>query len=573
MSATNNKLAKAIAVWRSDGLTGVAARLRIRSWLAREAKNYRRWVAKFGRLDEVARIRMQAEIGRLSRRPLISIVLPVYNTDERWLRRCIDSVHGQIYENWELCIADDCSTLPHVRRTLREYAVKDGRIKIVEREENGHISAASNSALDLAEGEFTVLLDHDDELSEDALFYVANEIVSFPETDMIYSDEDLIDNRGRRYQPKFKPDWSRDLIYSLNLVTHLSAYRTELLKSIGGFRLGFEGSQDYDLALRVIELIPEERIHHIPRILYHWRAVPGSVAFSSEEKPYAHERARAAIRSHFERTGIKAEVFAGPYNLHRVNYALPEPPPKVSMVVFGLGSRRSRREYLTGGIDVDMTYAATADEPGSLAEQLNGLAHHSTADILCFINAALNPLSNDWLREMAGLACRAEIGVVGAKILDKRLWTAHGGFVLGTDETVSNVCRGFPRDWSGNMGRNVLIGNYSAVAVDCMFVRRSVFESVGGFDSANLPNRFFDVDFCLRLRERGLRSVFDPFVELLHLGDARLNCLEEPTAQERAYIRRRWPGPFDHDPFFNPNLSKKDGSFAVAKPGAPGRRF
>ena len=185
----------------------------------------------------------------------------------------------------------------------------------------------------IAIGEFCVLLDHDDELSEDALFYVAKEINDFPETEMIYSDEDLISAKGRRFEPKFKPDWSRDLFYSLNLITHLSAYKTEVLQKIGGFTIGLEGSQDYDLALRVIEEIPEKHIRHIPKILYHWRVIKGSVAYSGDEKPYAHDAARRAIGAHLERCGKKASVEQTIYNLHRVRYELPENLPKVSLIL------------------------------------------------------------------------------------------------------------------------------------------------------------------------------------------------------------------------------------------------
>ena len=217
--------------------------------------------------------------------PLISVILPVYNVDEKWLRKCIDSVCKQSSRNWELCIADDASTAKHIRPLLEEYASKDPRIKVVFRETNGHISAASNSALELASGEFCLLLDHDDELSPDALFWVATEIDEHPDVAMIYSDEDLIDENGKRTAPKFKPDFCRDLLYSLNLVTHLSAYRTEILRAIGGFRVGIEGSQDYDLALRVVERIAETQIRHIPRILYHWRAIPGSVAWTAVRNP------------------------------------------------------------------------------------------------------------------------------------------------------------------------------------------------------------------------------------------------------------------------------------------------
>ena len=252
------KVAKANRIRKEKGLRGVKQSLWRLYRHYSEKKKYQKWI-KTHQITDEKRQQILTEIESFQRTPKISVVMPVYDVAEKWLRICIESVLHQLYENWELCIADDCSPSPHIRKILEEYAEKDNRIKVVFRPENGHISAASNSALELATGEFCVLLDHDDELSEDALFYVAKELNEFSDMQMIYSDEDLIDERGRRFQPKFKPDFSRDLMYSLNLITHLSAYRTELLRKIGGFRLGAEGSQDYDLALRVIEEIDENQ--------------------------------------------------------------------------------------------------------------------------------------------------------------------------------------------------------------------------------------------------------------------------------------------------------------------------
>ncbi len=330
ISANIERPASAI---RAGFRVGLKTSLKTAYQKIREKRNYKKWLEKFGALDDAERQQLHDRIELFEDIPLISVLLPVYDVDERWLRLCLESVLKQIYVNWELCIADDCSPKPHVRRVLEEYAAKDERIKVVFRETNGHISAASNTALELAAGEFTVLLDHDDELSADALFWVVNELNSFPTTMMIYSDEDLIDQNGRRYAPKFKPDWSRDLFYSVNIITHLSAYRTSLLRELGGFRLGFEGSQDYDLALRVIEKIDEGAIRHIPRILYHWRVIRGSVAYGGGEKPYAHKRAREALREHFERTGKEAVVTKTVGDLRRVQYALCKPEPKVSLIL------------------------------------------------------------------------------------------------------------------------------------------------------------------------------------------------------------------------------------------------
>lgn len=528
-----------------------------------EDRAYRRWLINHGTIEENPKRRYRSEIGTFALKPLISIVLPVYNVEESLLRKCVASVTSQIYPHWELCIADDASTTPYVRPLLEGLAAGDDRIKVVFREVNGHISAASNTALDQVTGEFVVLLDHDDELSPDALFWVAAEINACPDTMMIYSDEDLIDPAGRRSGPKFKPDFSRDLFYSINLVTHLSAYRTEVLRDIGGFRAGFEGSQDYDLALRVIEQIREDQIRHIPRILYHWRKTPGSLAHDLEAKPYAHQRARAAIREHLERIGKQAEVCETGY-LHRVRYRLPEPQPPVRIIV-KTGSEadirasvdliRSKTAY--EALDI---VAAPARVDLSAAANLNELALSGSTDLICFIDAELEPLSPAWLTEMTAFAVQTEIGAVGAKLLYSNNTIAGNGCIIGAGDLVAQAHEGFLKDAPSNLSRNRLASNYSAVTVECMLIRRSVFEALGGFDAEDLPGALFDVDLCLRIGETGLRIVVTPFAELRW---RRSRGKTERSLGEENYFRGRWERVLRRDPFYNPNLSRADARFFI----------
>ena len=537
-------------------------------------------------LEDGRRQELRDRMGSFKSKPLISVLLPVYDVDEKWLRLCIESVFNQIYPNWELCISDDHSTKPQVRRVLEEYAARDKRVKLEFRETNGHISAASNTALYLATGEFTVLLDHDDELSEDALLWLANELENFTETMMIYSDEDLIDEKGRRFAPKFKPDWSRDLFYSVNLITHLSAYRTSILRELGGFRLGFEGSQDYDLALRVIEKIDESAIRHIPRILYHWRVIRGSVAYGGGEKPYAHERAREALRSHFERTGTKATVSETANDLHRVRYHLPQKLPIVSLILTAddaeIGLKRAA-EYsrLTSYPNFEIVLIAKkapVDEPyagfnnvklivnpkAHKAEALNLAAEQSEGEILCFVDHNLLPRSGDWLTELVSFAIQGKIGAVGAKVLHQNETVKGTGLIIDAAMLVGIAHEGFPGNSPGNMSRNRLIGNYSAVSVSCMASRRTLFDEAGGFDFENLPNCLFDTDLCLRLREKNLRIVFTPFAELIQSGPEKpSNRSNETNASESEYFRKRWRGIIERDPFYNLNLSTKDASFSI----------
>ncbi|MBA2270124.1 MAG: glycosyltransferase, partial [Chthoniobacterales bacterium] len=240
--------------------------------------NYADWIRQYDRLTRDDAKRIQQQIAAFTRRPKISVLLPVYNTELRWLRRAIESVRKQLYREWELCIVDDASTEPHVWKLLQSYARRDPRIKIKRRAENGHISATSNDALALATGEFVALLDHDDELAATALYFAARELNEHPDAQLLYSDEDKLDQQGRRCDPYFKPHWNPDLFTSQNYVSHLSVFATELVRNVGGFRRGFEGSQDYDLTLRCVEQIAPAQIRHIPHVLYHWRIAEQSTA-------------------------------------------------------------------------------------------------------------------------------------------------------------------------------------------------------------------------------------------------------------------------------------------------------
>ena len=552
----------ALKIKKETGWRGIGRKLKQLRREKAEAENYQKWI-KLNQIDDEKRREICREIKNFQIKPLISIVMPVYNVEEKWLRLCIESVTNQIYENWEFCIADDCSPGSHIRRILNEYGQKDERIKVVFRHKNGHISAASNSALELATGKFCVLLDHDDELSEDALFYVAKELNDFPETEMIYSDEDMIDERGARFKPKFKPDFSRELFYSLNLITHLSAYKSDVLRKIGGFKVGAEGSQDYDLALRVIEEIPEKNIRHIPQILYHWRAIRGSVALSSDEKPYAHERARSAIRGHLERTGKRAEVVETEWNFHRVRYRLPEILPKVGLIIYSEGKlEKNHAEDFRS--ETDYENLETIFVENSNVEKLNSAAEKCFCEILVFVDANVKPLAKDWLKELVGFVIQTEIGAVGAKILSNGKDILHGGLVVGTEQIISAAHCGFLRESEGNMFRLHLTNNFSAISIACLCVRKSLFEKVGGFDFQNLPNRFFDTDFCLKLREKKYRIVFTPYAEFMKIdGKKRLNFEQNPTVEEIKFFINKWRKIIECDPFYNPNLSKKDASFSI----------
>ena len=322
---------RATEMVRSGGLQELKNRL---TGTDRQTEEYARWIARYDTLDTDDVAQIQERIAQLTRRPRISVIMPVYNAPERWLRRAIESVQEQLYPDWELCIADDASTDPHVRRVLEECAARDPRITVVFRERNGHIAEASNSALAVATGEFMALLDHDDELPRHALYLVAEEIKAHPDVDLIYSDEDKIDESGRRYEAYFKPDWDPDLFGSQNLFSHLGVYRIALVRKIGGFRSGLDGSQDYDLALRSMHETRPEPFRHIPYVLYHWRA---DRDVDGQRRPVQalciQWRRGRRLRSTVPRGRGAGSSFGRFLALYRVRYPVPDPPPLVSVVV------------------------------------------------------------------------------------------------------------------------------------------------------------------------------------------------------------------------------------------------
>lgn len=314
---------------------------------SRKHNQYRSWLEECDRLSDGDLRKIREHAARLEYKPLISIVMPTYNTRTEFLKAAIDLIIAQIYPHWELCIADDASTKSGIKAILTEYAQKDERIKVVFRETNGHISAASNSALELTTGEFTALMDHDDLIPVHALYMVAAELNEHPKADLIYSDEDKIDECGWRYDPHFKSDWNFEMFCSMNFVNHLGVYRTSLLKEVNGFRIGYEGSQDYDLALRVIAKTNPARIRHIPFVLYHWRVFQTSGSYSTDFLDKAVESSRQALADYFESIGEQVEVTKGYASYNRVIRPLPAPAPLVSLLI----PTRDRIDLLRGCVD------------------------------------------------------------------------------------------------------------------------------------------------------------------------------------------------------------------------------
>jgi GT2 family glycosyltransferase len=543
---------------------------------------YTRWRQQ-RQLTEAVRDQMRREAAAWPDPPLISVLVPVYNIPERYLRLAIESVLRQIYPHWELCLADDRSTEPHVRRVLDEYARHDPRIKVVYRMQNGNISATTNSALALAQGEFVALLDQDDELAEQALFRMAQSIVTDPNVDMLYSDEDKLEMDGRHVEPFFKPIWSPEYFLGCMYTCHLGVYRTEMVRALGGFRSEFDSAQDYDLVLRL--WAQGARIRHVPEVLYHWRKMPMSAAASETAKPESADVARRALRSYLDEIGRPGTVQpdATLPHFNRVRFALPD-KPKVSIIMASAcrpvtvrGEPTYYAQKCIGSIVEKSTYEnreilliSNHEVPAELADKLHGwgvkVIHNpapfnwsavqnlgvskATGDYFLFLNDDMEVITPDWLESMLEYAQIPEVGAVGAKLLysDGRL--QHAGVIIVNGDP-THAFYGYPRDHLGYFYNNVLHRNVVAVTGACLMTRRDVFEDIGGFDVA-FPLEFNDVDYCLKIIASGRRIVYMPHAELYHFESS---TRREGLPLSLPRFRERWRGRFFRDPFVNPNLS------------------
>ena len=560
--------------------------------------NYELWILKNEPKREDLK-RMVEECKKFKYRPKISIIMPTWNTDKMWLRRAIESVLNQVYDNWELCIADGGSTKSHVRNILEEYAEKDKRIKVKFLPKNLGIAGNSNEALKLATGQFVAFLDHDDELAPFALYEVVKLLNEKPDLDFIYSDEDKIDKKGRRKDPFFKPDYSPDIFLSCNYLIHITVIRKILVDKVGGFRLGYEGSQDYDLFLRVLE--HTDKIACIPKILYHWRTIETSCASSPEAKMYAYEAAKKALADAMRRREIEIEgVYDGLWlGSYRIKYKI-KGNPNVSIII----PTKDKVDVLKRCIDsilnettyqnyeiviVDNNsqeektfeyYETIKDHPKIRILEYNKPFNFSAinnyavskvdSEFILFLNNDTEVITSEWLSTMLEHAQRKEVGAVGAKLLYPNNTIQHAGVILGLGihRVAGHSHRHFPADSHGYVGRINIIQNLSAVTAACMLTKKSLFEEVGGFDEVNLPIAFNDVDYCLKLREKGYLIVYTPYAVLYHYESLSRGYEDTPEKQARflrevKYMREKWGHILDNDPYYNPNLTREREDFSI----------
>ncbi len=572
-------------LFRREGIRGLWQKAQFHARRSRggsPGERYARWL-KLNRLDEQDRLEIKRAIAAMTDPPLISVLVPVYNTGERWLRRCLDSVFNQLYPHWELCIADDASTEPHVRAVLEEYRAADSRVKVIYRKTNGHIAAASNSALALASGEFIALLDHDDELTPDALFEVAQFLQSHPDADMIYSDEDKISTAGVRHTPLFKPDWSPDTFLSQMYTCHLGVYRTALVKAIGGFREGYEGSQDYDLVLRLTERT--DKIYHIPRVLYSWREIESSTAINAAAKPYAHESGLRALNEHLSRRYGEGEAWCESAHwtfVYNVRYRLPEGTmvsiiiptrdkhqllkkcvdsilaktsyPHYEIIILDNGSSEKEAVHYLDNINGGRIMVVSAPYPFNWARLNNHGMEVASGNVFVFLNNDTVVISEDWLQRLAEKAMRKEIGTVGALLLYEDGSIQHAGVVVGMGGWADHVFKGLkPVHYGSPFISPVITRNVLASTGACLAVSRHTVERIGRFNEDFIVCGS-DVEFCIRAYKHGLRNICDPNVKLYHLESRSRKNVQIPESDFQQSALRYRDFLEQGDPFYNPNL-------------------
>ena len=555
----------------------------------RTLQTYQTWLEQYEK-NNCNLVHLQNIHENLKYKPTISILLPTYNTPLTLLKACINSVKQQIYPNWQLCIADDASSSKELTEFLIELASTDPRILVTIRTTNGHISAASNSALELSEGEYVGLLDHDDELAPHALLMMVQAINKNPKASLFYSDEDKIDEYGQRRDPHFKPAWNRDLFYSHNYITHFCILSRNLVKRIGGFREGTEGSQDYDLFLRAISHLGNLQIIHVPHILYHWRAIDGSTALNSRMKNYTHQSGKKALIDYFHPTNIKVKVKDHILNnCYRLEWPLPDPLPLVSLIIptrdncdllktciDTILNKTSYPNFEIIVIDNQSTCQRTLDyfheittsfdaqvlkfnAPFNFSDINNFGVQHAKGSIIGMLNNDIEVKNSEWLTEMVRHVSRPDIGCVGAKLYYPDGRIQHAGVVLGIGGVAGHSHKYFSAHHNGYHSRLSLVQNYSAVTGAALLVRKNVYQEVGGLEP-KLQIAFNDIDFCLKVLEAGYRNLWTPFAEMIHHESVSRGHEDNPEKiarfnSEANYMIEKWGELLVNDPCYNPNLT------------------
>ncbi|MDD5457830.1 MAG: glycosyltransferase [Phycisphaerae bacterium] len=525
-------------------------------------------------------------------KPLISIIVPVYKIDCKWLDKCIKSVINQHCGNWELILVDDASQKSDLNQLMDRWAAKEKRIRVYYLKENLGIAGATNFGIHKAKGQFIAFLDHDDELTEDALTWVTFALNKNQDALWLYSDEDLISVEGKCHSPRFKPDFSPEFLLSNMYTCHFRVYSAKVLRNAGGLRLGFDGSQDHDLDLRLSEIIPKEKIIHIPRVLYHWREVPGSAAIGVEAKPKAPSAGRKAVADSLERRGIKGKVTS--YELCSTIYRIEFEPssfPEVSIIIptknaFSLVKRciDSARKFTNypnyeiviinnASDDIDFLEYLKKEQSEKRIKvidyaksfnhsEINNIAVNSVdSEFVVFMNNDIEIFSENWLEQLVAVTELDEsIAVAGGLLVYPNGTVQHSGIILGINRFAGHAHKHIHSGLPGYLGRLHTLQEMSGITAALALVRRSSFKHVGGFDSSRYPTLYNDVDLCIRLRKNGYRCIYNPMVKAIHYETKTRPVQPEDWAYKKR-LRDDYAEILNSDPFYNPNLSLSNEQF------------
>lgn len=581
---TRNVFVKTIRYLKKNGVKKCAYKI-YRKLFRLEKAGYERWRKETQVTAKALDMQRQTTFSHM---PVISVVVPLYRTPEKYLRAMIDSLRAQSYTNWELCLADGSGDDTTVETVVKTYAMET-RIKYQKLEKNEGIAGNTNAALLMATGEFVGLLDHDDTLTPDALYEIVKRLNEQPDADLIYTDEDKMDGEGKEYrEPHFKPEFNLDLLRTVNYICHFTVVRRTLLETVGGFRSGFDGAQDHDFILRCVE--QARAVAHVPKVLYHWRCHENSTAANPESKRYAYDAGKRAILAHYERVGLKAEVFDGvsPGIYH--SRFIVEGEPLISILIPNKDHREDLQKCIRSILDKsdytnfeilvienNSTEAETFDYYRELEKDpkvkvitwerefnysaINNFgATRAKGEYLLLLNNDTEMINPECLREMLGYCQREDVGIVGAKLFFGDDTIQHAGIIIGLGGFAGHAFLGQPRTDYGYMSRSWCTQNYSAVTAACMMVKKSVYDEVGGLDE-NLAVAFNDVDFCLRVREAGYLVVYNSEALLYHYESKSRGKEDTPEKivrfnQEMGQCLKRHETILkEGDPYYSPNLT------------------
>ncbi len=526
--------------------------------------------------------------------PKISIVMPTYNSDTVYLENAIQSVINQLYPNWELCIADDNSTQIEVKNTLKKFAESNNNIKVMFRTENGHISACTNSAINLATGDYIAFLDHDDQISEDALYEIVFALNKNINYEIIYSDEDKINEQGEHVDPYFKPDWCPDSFLARNYINHFTVIKKSLIKKVGGLREGFEGAQDFDLLLRTTEIAKD--IYHIPKVLYHWRMHQNSTSSNNDAKPYVSEAGVKALEETLIRRNLKGEIIADENSLgfYTINHSIiNNQNDKVSIIIptknkhelcevaiksiFDLSTYKNFEIILVNNNSNEPAFFnwvktweqkeplkfKCIDDNGSFnfSRLMNSASKIATGKYLLLLNNDVEVIEPDFMKNMISYCQFERIGAVGSKLIYPNNTIQHAGVIIGLGGIAGHTFVGLDKNERGYFNYLKCVNNYSALTAACLMVRKNVYDEVNGFEES-LAVEFNDIDFCLKLKDAGYDNVYLPNVQLYHYESISRG---HPHRDRKSYkqhlndlkfFEKKWKKYIDHDPCYNPHLTK-----------------